>query len=101
MNHAPNRMKLARGRSMRQSKSLTAVSSNLGFDAHVFDKDDVIRLLAAAVQSEGSQTAFAKHHGINRAYLNMIFNRKRPVSDSIAGAVGLRKVYIAQKSARD
>jgi hypothetical protein len=86
---------------MRQSKSLTAVSSNLGFDAHVFDKDDVIRLLAAAVQSEGGQTAFAKHHGINRAYLNMIFNRRRPVSDSIAGAVGLRKVYIAQKSARD
>ena len=86
---------------MRQSKSLTAVSSNLGFDAHVFDKDDVIRLLAAAVQSEGGQTAFAKHHGINRAYLNMIFNRRRPVSDSIAGAVGLRKVYIAQKSAKD
>jgi hypothetical protein len=86
---------------MRQSKSLTAVSSNLGFDAHVFDKDDVIRLLAAAVQSVGGQTAFAKHHGINRAYLNMIFNRRRPVSDSIAGAVGLRKVYIAQKSARD
>jgi len=94
-------MKLARGRSMRQSKSLTAVSSNLGFDAHVFDKDDVIRLLAAAVQSEGGQTAFAKHHGINRAYLNMVFNRKRPVSDSIAEAVGLRKVYIAQKSAKD
>jgi len=94
-------MKLARGRSMRQSKSLTAVSSNLGFDAHVFDKDDVIRLLAAAVQSEGGQTAFAKHHGINRVYLNMIFNRKRPVSDSIAGAVGLRKVYIARKSAKD
>src|SRR5215471_2719425 len=83
---------------MRQSKSLTAVSiaSNLGFDARVFDKDDVVRLLAAAIESEGGQTAFAKHHGINRAYLNMIFNRKRPVSDSIAGALGLRKVYIAQ-----
>ena len=101
MNHAPNRMKLARGRSMRQSKSLTAVSSNLGFDAHVFDNDDVVRLLAAAVESEGSQIAFAKHHGINRAYLNMVFNRKRPVSDSIAGAVGLRKVYIAQKLIKD
>ena len=101
MNHAPNSEKVARGRSMRQSKSLTAVSSNLGFDAHVFDKDDVIRLLAVAVESEGGQTAFAKHHGINRVYLNMIFDRKRPVSDSIAGAVGLRKVYIAQKSAKD
>jgi len=88
---------------MRRNKSLTAVSiaSNLGFDAHVFDNDDVVRLLAAAVESEGSQIAFAKHHGINRAYLNMVFNRKRPVSDSIAGAVGLRKVYIAQKSVKD
>ena len=88
---------------MRRSKSLAEVStgSNLGFDAHVFDNDDVVRLLAAAVESEGSQIAFAKNHGINRAYLNMVFNRKRPVSDSIAGAVGLRKVYIAQKSVKD
>jgi len=79
-----------------QRKSLTAAStaSNLGCHARVFDNDDVVHLLAAAVEREGSQTAFAKHHGINRAYLNMIFNRKRPVSDSIAGALGLRKVYI-------
>ena len=60
---------------MRQSKS---IASNFGFHARVFDNDDVIRLLAAAVESEGSQTAFAKHHGINRTYLNMIFHRKKP-----------------------
>ena len=83
---------------MRQSKS---IASNFGFHARVFDNDDVIRLLAAAVESEGSQSAFAKHHGINRTYLNMIFHRKKPVSDSIAGAVGLRKVYIARKSTKD
>jgi len=35
---------------------------------------------------------FAKHHGVDRAYLNMISNGRRPVSDSIAGAVGLHKV---------
>ena len=86
---------------MRQGKSLTAVSSNLGFDAHAFDNDDVVRLLAAAVESEGSQTAFAKHHGINRTHLNMIIKRKKPVGDSVAEAVGLRRVYIAQKSAKD
>jgi hypothetical protein len=86
---------------MRQSKSLTAVSiaSNLGFGARVFDKDDVIHLLAAAIESEGGQTAFAKHHGINRTYLNMIFNRKRPVSDSIAGAAGFAR-FISPKSWR-
>jgi hypothetical protein len=41
---------------------------------------------------------FAKHHGVDRAYLN---NGKRPVSDSIAGVIGLRKVYVAQNSAKD
>jgi len=101
LNHAPNRKKLAWGRSMRQTKSLTAVSRNLGFHARVFDNDDIIRLLEAAVESEGSQSAFAKHHGINRTYLNMIVKRKKPVGDSVAGAVGLRRVYIAQKSAKD
>jgi hypothetical protein len=80
----------------KRNSSNPANPSDLGFDARVFDNDDVFRLLKAAVKSEGGQTAFAKHHGINRAYLNMIFNRKRPVSDSIAGALGLRKVYIAQ-----
>jgi hypothetical protein len=44
---------------------------------------------------------FAKHHGVDRAYLNMILNGKRPVSDSIAEVIGLRNVYIAEKSAED
>jgi hypothetical protein len=57
--------------------------------------------LRAAVKREGGQSAFAKHHSVNRAYLNMILNGRRPVSDSIAGVFGLRKVYIAEKSAKD
>jgi DNA-binding transcriptional regulator YdaS (Cro superfamily) len=52
----------------------------------VFDEHDVARLLRAAVEREGGQSAFAKHHGVDRAYLNMILNGKRPVSDSIAGS---------------
>jgi len=88
---------------MRQSKSLTAVSvdSNFGFQAQVFNNDDVFRLLKAAVKSEGGQSAFAKHHSVNRTYLNMILNGKKPVNDFIAEAIGLRKVYIAGKSAKD
>jgi hypothetical protein len=35
---------------------------NSSFDAHVFDNDDVFRLLKAAVKSEGGQTVFAKRH---------------------------------------
>jgi hypothetical protein len=73
---------------------------DLGFYALVFDENDVGRLLRSAVEREGGQTAFAKHHGVDRAYLNMILNSKRPVSDSVAEAVGLRKVYVAQNSAK-
>jgi hypothetical protein len=70
--------------------------NNLGFDAHVFNNDDVIRLLKAAVKREGGQAAFAKRYGIDRPLVNMVLNGKRPVGDSIARALGLRKVYIAE-----
>jgi hypothetical protein len=39
--------------------------------------------------------AFAKLHNIGRAFVNMVLNGKRPVGDSFAAALGLRKVYIA------
>src|SRR6516162_1613788 len=96
-----NRKKLAWGRSMRQSKSLTAVSiaSDLGFDARVFDKDDVIRLLAVAVESEGGQTAFAKHDGINRVYLNMILTVIDPLVIRLRGLSGFAR-FISPKSRR-
>jgi hypothetical protein len=76
--------------------STVLVATDLGFYALMFDEHDVARLLRAAVEREGGQSAFAKHHGVDRAYLNMILKGRRPVSESIAGAVGLRKVYIAQ-----
>jgi len=41
-------------------------------DLFVLNNDDVLDLLRAAVKREGSQTAFAQHHGINRSYLNMV-----------------------------
>ena len=84
----------------RNKSSALSEATNLGFHVHVFDEHDVARLLRAAVKREGGQSAFANHHGVNRAYLNMILNGKRLVSDSIATAVGLRKVYVAQNSAK-
>jgi hypothetical protein len=45
---------------------------------------------------EGGQTAFAKCHGVDRVPVNMILNGKRPVSDAIAKALGLRKVCVAE-----
>ena len=50
------------------------IASNLGRRALVFDEDDVVRMLRAAVEREGGQSAFAKHHGLNRALLNRILN---------------------------
>ena len=66
----------------------------------MFGNEDVVGLLRDAVEREGGQSAFAKHHSVNRTYLNMVLNGKRPVSGLIAEAVGLHKVYIAQKSAK-
>ena len=73
----------------------------MSFQALVLGTEDVVGLLRDAVEREGGQSAFAKHHGVNRTYLNMVLNGKRPVSDFIAEAAGLRKVCIAQKSAKD
>jgi hypothetical protein len=62
----------------------------------VFEEDDVVRLLSAAIEREGGQTAFAKRHGLDRSGINMILHRKKRVNDSVAAALGLRRVYIAK-----
>jgi hypothetical protein len=62
---------------------------------YVFGRnDDVVHLLRAAIEREGSQIAFAKRYGINRAYLNMVLSGKRPVGSAVVKAPGLRKVYV-------
>jgi hypothetical protein len=38
----------------------------LAIHSLIFDNDEVIQLLRAAVEREGSQNAFAKRHGIDR-----------------------------------
>ena len=84
------------GRAMaKRSRSSVLIASNLGRHALVFDEDDIVHLLRAAVR-EGSQSAFAKRHGVDRVLVNTILNGKRPVSGGIAKALGLRKVYVAE-----
>ena len=65
-------------------------------DLLVLNNDDVLDLLRASVKREGGQTAFAKHHGINRTHLNMVLRGKRPMGHAVADALGLRTVYIAK-----
>ena len=53
-------------------KPEVAFAGEIGRQAVIFDEDDVIRLLRVAVEREGSQTAFAKRHGIS-AHASMPF----------------------------
>jgi hypothetical protein len=70
-----------------------AFSNGWGSLEFVLGDDDVVRLLSVAIEREGGQVAFAKHHRVNRTYLNMVLHRKRPVGDAVAEALGLHKVY--------
>jgi hypothetical protein len=60
----------------------------------MFDHDEVVQLLRAAVEREGNQVAYSRRHGIDRAHLNQILNgRKHIVGPSFLKALGLRIVY--------
>jgi DNA-binding transcriptional regulator YdaS (Cro superfamily) len=77
-----------------------ALSSGLGRTVLVFDVNDVADLLRIAVEREGSQQAFARHHGINRSQLNTILTGRRAVGAAIAELIGLRKAYIVNDKRR-
>ena len=64
-------------------------SSRTADDLLVLEGEAVVDLLRDAIEREGSQTTFAKHRGINRTYLNMVLNGKKPLGDAIAEALGL------------
>ena len=78
-------------------KPEVSLADGLGRQATIFDTDDVIRLLRAAVEREGSQTAFARRYGVERTRISVILSGKRPVTASVANALGLRRTYTAAK----
>lgn len=69
------------------------LASELGHEGLIFEPKDVIQLLKLAIEREGHQGAFAIRHGINRTYVNMILNGKKPIGKPVLKALGLRKVY--------
>jgi len=71
-------------------------SSNFGIHDLILDDQGVVQLLKAAIEREGSISAFAKRHGLGRSYLSSVLNGKRPVSSPLVRALGLRKVYALQ-----
>ena len=62
-----------------------------GRRALIFDEDDVIRLLKAAVECEGR--AFARRHGLERTHISAILSGRRSVTVSVTNAVGLRRTH--------
>jgi hypothetical protein len=82
--------------SKTEEKSAAALFSGLGRKALVFDDDAVVRLLRAAIEREGSQTAFAKCCGVIRSFINEVLNGKRHASGRLLKALGLRKVYVVE-----
>jgi hypothetical protein len=76
-------------------------ASNIGTYGLMFDHDEVVQLLRAAVEREGNQVAYAKRHGVDRAHLNQILNRKKHIGPSFLKALGLQNVYAKASNVTD
>jgi len=59
-----------------------------------FELEDVMLLLRSEVKQAGSQTAWAKKNGINRAILNMVLKGHRAPNKAILRALKLRMVFV-------
>jgi len=75
-------------------------SGKVGSLGLILDDKDVVILLKAAVEQEGSISAFAKRHGLERTNLSNILSGKRPVSSSLVKVLGLQNVYTPKKDRR-
>ena len=71
----------------------TATVAEFGRPGVIFDEKDVIRLLRVEVEKDGSQAAFARRRNVERMYINAILRGKRPVTKTVANAIGLRRTY--------
>jgi hypothetical protein len=74
----------------------TASVADFGRPGIIFDEENVVRLLRAAVERDGSQAAWARRCRIERANVNAMLSRKIPISKTVANALGLRRTYTAK-----
>ena len=79
-----------------KTKAAILPVAGLGRRVLAFDEDEVVRLLRAAVEDEGGQKAFARRHGLDRSYVNMVLNGKGRLRDALIKALELRRVYAAK-----
>jgi hypothetical protein len=79
---------------MMSTSARNRASRSVGTYALTFNHDEVLQLLKAAVEREGTQDAYAKRHGVDRPHLNQILNgKKHIVGPTFLNALGLRIVY--------
>jgi hypothetical protein len=55
---------------------------------------EIVQLLRAEVKKAGSQGAWAKRAGVQRADVNKVIHQRRPASKNIIRALGLRVVVV-------
>jgi hypothetical protein len=90
-------MKTRGGKTSEKTGYWNGVSKNLGRRARIFDDNDALILLKAALEREGSQAAFADRHGVHRTYISKVLNgRHVSHANAIVKALGLRRVYVAE-----
>jgi ribosomal protein L30/L7E len=62
----------------------------------ILDEEDVLRLLRLEINKDGSQSAWARRCGLERASVNAMLAGRIPVSKSVADALGLRRTFTAK-----
>jgi hypothetical protein len=78
----------------------TKRSEKLGRQERVFDEDEALILLKAAIERDGSSIMFAERHGVNPSYISHVLTGRYPIAHVLIKALGLRKVYVAAKKTR-
>jgi hypothetical protein len=77
------------------SKCATSIDE-LGRRGVILDEEDVLRLLRLEIDKDGSQSAWARRCGLERASVNAMLAGRIPVSKSVADALGLRRTFTAK-----
>ena len=75
-----------------KSKGVASINE-FGRSGVIFEEEDVIRLLRVEIDKDGSQSAWARRRGLERACVNAMLARRIPVSKSVANALGLRRTF--------
>jgi hypothetical protein len=56
------------------------------------DKEKILRLLRAAIDASGNQTAWARRTGVNEGYLSQVLNGRVEPTDRLLRHIGYRRV---------